>query len=68
MRIGDNGETKLLAFRLAERQQNAARKTGRKWKVRDGVTIAGCSLGQIFPGGPVDFRFDTNLDDAGDFC
>ncbi len=36
-------QTKLFAFRLAEKRNQAA-KPAQPWKVRDGVSVAGCTL------------------------
>lgn len=38
-----NTPKKLFAFKLADRQDEKAKKE--KWSVRDGVAIAGCTAG-----------------------
>lgn len=45
--MGDQQKTKLFAFNLAVKQDEKA-KPVEQWKVRDGVSVAGCT-------GPVDY-------------
>lgn len=40
--MADQKESKLFAFKLAEKQVAQA-KPAAEWKVRDGVAVAGCS-------------------------
>lgn len=48
-------ETKLFAFKLAEKKQEEA-KPAHQWQVRDGVSVAGCTLAE----GDWERRFSGN--------
>ncbi|SDA58011.1 MULTISPECIES: hypothetical protein [unclassified Janthinobacterium] len=37
-------QTKLFAFKLAEKQAQKPAAAATAWKVRDGVAVAGCTL------------------------
>ncbi len=37
-----NNDKKIFAFKLAEKKENEKEKAA-KWKVRDGVSVAGCT-------------------------
>jgi len=49
-------ETKLFAFKLAEKKEKAAAPAG-QWQVRDGVSVAGCTKAD----GDHDFRFSDGV-------
>ena len=56
-------ETKVFAFKLAQ----ATEKKDAKWKARDGVAVAGCSLAELYPGF-YDYRCRTYNGDFGPWC
>ena len=41
---------KLFAFKLADKQAAGVDRNNGKWKARDGVVIAGCTLSAVSPG------------------
>lgn len=49
-------QKRLFAFKLAEKQAMSANQNSGKWKVRDGVAVAGCTqpnpVSQAFFPGP----------------
>lgn len=45
-----NNEKKLFAFKLAEKNVTNSGQDNGKWKARDGVAIAGCTISDISPG------------------
>jgi hypothetical protein len=55
-----NTEKKLFAFKLADKQ--AKRADQNKWKARDGVAVAGCTLSAVSPGFQIGAT--TNFDTA----
>ena len=59
-------QTKLFAFKLAEKRVQAA-KPAQPWKVRDGVAVAGCTVLDE-EGSP--YRESNRLvgSDSGDYC
>ena len=62
--MADQKESKLFAFRLAEKAAQA--KPAAEFKVRDGVAVAGCSgpdLTENFRAGSA-----TNVPDKGIYC
>ena len=61
----DPTESKLFAFKLAEKQTSA--KPAAEWKVRDGVAVAGCTdpSHTFEPRGP--HRY-TSQADQGVYC
>lgn len=63
--MADQKESKLFAFKLAEKQATQA-KPAAEFKVRDGVAVAGCSgpdLTENFRAGSA-----TNVPDKGIYC
>jgi hypothetical protein len=44
MKMQNEKQTKLFAFKLAEKKQEA--KPATQWQVRDGVSVAGCTVGE----------------------
>lgn len=57
-------ETKLFAFKLAEKKEKEAKPAG-QWQVRDGVSVAGCTD----PTGEFNVRWSQNRGvDNGVYC
>jgi len=62
-------DTKSFAFKLAERRASMLPVTQAKWKIRDGVSLAGCTLlpdcalAELVCNGPWDC-----LGDVGESC
>ena len=63
--MADQKESKLFAFKLAEKQVEQA-KPAAEWKVRDGVAVAGCSG----PDTTENYRYASSLNvaDKGIYC
>lgn len=58
-------EKKLFAFKLADKRSAQLKSRGPKWKIRDGVAVAGCTDPTKGDG---DFMESTYGYDAGTFC
>ena len=63
--MADQKESKLFAFKLAEKQAAQA-KPAAEFKVRDGVAVAGCSGPDLTE----NYRYasSTNVADRGIYC
>ncbi|MDO8033223.1 hypothetical protein O3297_07340 [Janthinobacterium sp. SUN128] len=59
-------QTKLFAFKLAEKQVQKQEAPGTAWKVRDGVAVAGCTA----VGTHDQYRDSSRLkpNDSGQYC
>ena len=59
-------QTKLFAFKLAEKQEQKQAAPATAWKVRDGVAVAGCTA----VGTNDQYRDSSHLkpNDSGQYC
>ena len=58
-------QTKLFAFKLAEKQAQKPAAAAIAWKVRDGVAVAGCTAVDS----EEQYRYSRiGASDGGDFC
>lgn len=59
-------QTKLFAFKLAEKQVQKQAAPATAWKVRDGVAVAGCTA----VGTHDQYRYSSRLrpNDSGQYC